>query len=281
MTTKNRAKTTTQTATTTWELVTPEIAQKFIESMGPNRRVVQKHVDYLAQAMKNGEWVESAGDPVRFNEQGELIDGQHRLWAIIETGMSFHFNIVRGLPIESMAVLDTGRSRSLRNFLEIAGEHNATILSATLYNLQQYWETGEIAKGWGGRLGTRKAFLILQEHPGIRVSVSKVYQVNHVLRGGQGRWATIHYILAQIDYEDTEFFFEKLYSGDGLPLNSPILLLRNRLLDARYSSRRAMNQRDFSALAFKAWNLYRTGTTLQQLTFRGGGARPEEYPKPI
>ena len=269
------------TATSKWEYITPDIAQKFLEVMGPNQKVSQKHVDYLVSAMKTGEWIEGAGDPIQFNEQGEFINGQHRMWAIIESGMSFYFNVMRGLPIAAMGTIDTGRSRSLKAFLEIAKEANASTVSAVLYNLYEYQNTGEISKGWSQRLSTKKAFLMLQDHPSIRDSAAKALPIQHVLRGGQGRWATMHYILSNIDYDDAEFFFDKLTTGEGLPSNSPIALLRGRMLDVRYSNRQKMAQRDFSALIFKAWNLYRTGTTIQQLSFRGGGANPEQYPKPV
>ena len=269
------------TTTSSWELVTPVIAQQMLESMGPNQKVSQGHVDYLAGAMKSGEWIEAAGDPIRFNDQGELIDGQHRLWAIIETGLSFFFTVTRGLPVEAMGVLDTGRSRSLKAFLEIAKESYSGVLSAVIYNLNEYWNTGEIAKGWSQRLSTRKAFVILQDHAGVRDSIVKTLPVQHALHGGHGRWATMHYILGVIDYEDADAFFEKLATGDSIASNSPIAILRGRMLDVRYSNRQKMAQRDFSALVFKAWNMYRTGETSKQLSFRGGGARPEEYPRPV
>src|SRR3990167_824903 len=225
------------TTTSSWEMVTPVIAQQMLESMGPNQKVSQKHVDYLAGAMKAGEWIEAAGVPIRFNDQKELIDGQHRLWAIIETGLSFFFTVTRGLPVEAMAVLDTGRSRSLKAFLEIAKENYSSALSAVIYNLNEYWSTGEIAKGWSNRLSTRKAFIILQDHPGIRDSIVKTLPVQHALRGGHGRWASLHYILAGVDYDDADLFFDKLATGEGISGNSPISLLRSRMLDVRYSNR--------------------------------------------
>ena len=269
------------TAQMTWELIRPDDARKILETMRANRKVIQRHVDKLAELMRRGEWVETAGDPIRFNQQGELIDGQHRLWALLESGVSLHFTIIRGIPAEAMDVLDTGLRRGLKDFLEIHGEKYAKVLSSTLNYLNVYWGTKELAGDpWHIRsLTAKEALKVLEEHPGIRESVTRGDAVAHLLGGGQGRWAAIHYILSRIHYQDTEEFYRKLLTGQDMTMGSPISLLRNRLILDRHSLKR-MGLREYSALVFKVWNLYRHGESIQLLTWRGGGAHPEVYPIP-
>lgn len=279
------AKVATKTATQTiisWEVIGPDEARKFLETVGVNRKVVQAHVERLAESMRRGEWVEMAGDPIRFNQQGELIDGQHRLWAVIEAGATLRFAVGRGLPAEAMTVLDTGRRRTLADFLEMRGEHNAAALAGALNYLHHYWVTKEmVSVQWGIKsLTVTEALKSLEEHPGIRESATAAHSVARHLGGGQSRWAAIHYVLTSIDYPDAEQFFKKLLTAEEVPQGSPISLLRSQLI-ADWHSIRRMGIREYIALVFKAWNLYRRGEPVRMLSWRGGGANPEEYPIPV
>lgn len=275
-------KTLTAQTTVAWEVIGPDEARKMLEAMRVNRKVVQVHVERLAESMRRGEWVEMAGDPIRFNQQGELVDGQHRLWAVIEAGVSLRFAVARGLPAEAMTVLDTGRRRTLADFLEMRGEHNADVLAGALGYLHHYWATKEmVLVQWGVRsLTVNEAFKILEEHPGIRESATATHSVARRLGGGRARWAAIHYVLASIDYEDAGDFFKKLLTAEEVPKGSPIGLLRSQL-SADWHAMRHMGIREYIALVFKAWNLYRRGEPVKMLSWRGGGAHPEEYPIPV
>ncbi len=280
MATKTATKTATQTAIS-WEVIGPDEARKYLETVGVNRKVVQVHVERLAESMRGGEWVEMAGDPIRFNQQGELIDGQHRLWAVIEAGMPLRFAVARGLPVEAMTVLDTGRRRTLADFLEMHGEHNAAVMAGALGYLHYYWTTNEMVPiQWGVRkLTVPEALKLLEEHPGIRESVTVTHAVARLIGGGRSRWAAIHYVPSSIDYSDAEQFFKKLLTAEEVPQGSPISLLRNHLI-ADWHAMRHMGIREYIALVFKAWNLYRRGEPVKMLSWRGGGAYPEEYPIP-
>lgn len=270
----------TQT-TISWEKIGPDEARKILETVGVNRKVVQVHVERLAESMRGGEWVEMAGDPIRFNQQGELIDGQHRLWAVIEAGATLRFAVARGLPAEAQTVLDTGRRRTLADFLEMHGEHNAVVLAGALGYLYYYWATKEMVPAqWGVKKVTvTEALKMLEEHPGIRESATVTHSVARLIGGGRSRWAAIHYVLSSIDYSDAEQFFKKLATAEEVPKGSPIGLLRNHLI-ADCHSMRHMGIREYIALVFKAWNLYRRGERVRVLSWRGGGAHPEEYPSP-
>jgi hypothetical protein len=98
--------------------VTPEVATEWLASMGVNRKLSLSNAEAIALAMTEGNW-HNDGTPIRFNENGQMIDGQHRCTAIVETGKTQRLFVVRNVPQEAMTTLDTGKTRSRSDVLSI------------------------------------------------------------------------------------------------------------------------------------------------------------------
>jgi hypothetical protein len=104
-------------------LITPDQAMEWLEQTNTNnRKLSQKHVDRLARDMTDGKWVLTHSG-IAFGPDGTLLDGQHRLWAICMSGMSVEMFVWRGVEPQSMMAIDAGKSRSLADILNIAGEN--------------------------------------------------------------------------------------------------------------------------------------------------------------
>lgn len=127
--------------TTKVETITPEIATEIIEKHNPrNRNISETTVDAYTTDMKNKRWT-LTHQGLAFDENGDLIDGQHRLWAIILSGCSIEFNITRGIPVKqnkggieinSMDNIDNGRLRSVGTQLGLShGIKNSACVSGT------------------------------------------------------------------------------------------------------------------------------------------------------
>ncbi|HTW89731.1 MAG TPA: hypothetical protein VMD75_17165 [Candidatus Binataceae bacterium] len=79
----------------THELVTPEKAREFMR-LSKNRRPVQPHsVSEYASIMQAGKWEDTGMQPVVFDKHGALINGQHRMLAIIRSGVAVRLHIIR------------------------------------------------------------------------------------------------------------------------------------------------------------------------------------------
>ena len=78
------------------EKVTPDTAQMWLTKMPKNRNIRPGDVARYARDMSSGKWG-LAGDPVRFDKDGNLIDGQHRLQAIIRSDTTQEMVVIRGL----------------------------------------------------------------------------------------------------------------------------------------------------------------------------------------
>ena len=105
-------------------------AEMMLKKNYSNRKLTKTNVRFLSKQMKEGKWLFD-GQPIRFDEFGRLLDGQHRLNAVIHSDTEQEFLIVSGIPSESFKVMDTGKVRSGGDALSILGVSYANYVSAT------------------------------------------------------------------------------------------------------------------------------------------------------
>jgi hypothetical protein len=112
------------------ELIEPKMAEKYLASNPLNRNVSTRVITNYANDMRAGNW-KLVGDPIRFDDKGNLLDGQHRLQACITADVPFESVVIRGLSPDTRGVVDSGRKRTGANVLEMAGiKGNSMVLSA-------------------------------------------------------------------------------------------------------------------------------------------------------
>jgi len=102
--------------------VTPSIAEAWLNANETNRKLRPGVVERYAADMQSGRWTECLV-PIAFYEDGTLANGQHRLWAICESGVTVQFEILRGLSKEAGLNIDTGLNRTLVDNARISGEY--------------------------------------------------------------------------------------------------------------------------------------------------------------
>jgi len=103
-----------------YENITPKVATKYLNANTLNRPLKPGHVERLASDMKAGAWTKCLA-PIAFYEDGSLADGQHRLWAIVESGVTVRFRVVRELPKEAGVNIDTGIIRTVVDVARLQG----------------------------------------------------------------------------------------------------------------------------------------------------------------
>lgn len=127
------------------ETITPEMAVIYLENnFSNNRNISWVKVKAYVEAMKRGEW-ELINDAICFDDKGKLINGQHRLAAVRESGIAVEFLVTRGLPRSSASKMDIGRKRTAAERLKIDGfnlsEKNHEQELACVRNALVPWET--------------------------------------------------------------------------------------------------------------------------------------------
>ena len=106
---------------TSIETITPEMAAEFLTNNFINNRDIKPTaVKRFASMIKRGDWQISC-DAIGFDEHGNLINGQHRMSAVVKANQSADFLVVRGFPAKAMAVLDQGNKRMMHERLRIKG----------------------------------------------------------------------------------------------------------------------------------------------------------------
>lgn len=98
--------------TTTQETITPEIATEWLKKNKKNRPMQASRTEGLANDMKSGNWILN-GEAVKFGEDGNLKDGQHRLQACVLAEAPFQTLVVRGLSSDAQQTMDQGKQRTL------------------------------------------------------------------------------------------------------------------------------------------------------------------------
>lgn len=103
-------------------LVTPEEAQGYLNAnFALNRTLDKAVVDQYIRDIKNNEFTLST-DFIGFDVDGALINGQHRLSAVVAANKPCYFGIVAGLPTENAQNLDKGKKRDRSNRLAFDGK---------------------------------------------------------------------------------------------------------------------------------------------------------------
>ncbi len=92
-------------------LVTPEMATQFLAFNEQNRRVRAGWGDYLAYSIRSGEW-KATHQGIAFSDSGRLIDGQHRMMAIVKADIPVNVMVTYGLPDDAFTVIDNGVKRT-------------------------------------------------------------------------------------------------------------------------------------------------------------------------
>lgn len=109
----------------TQELITPERAARYLENNGVNRPLGIGTVAQYQGDMERKVWT-PCPVAIVFYEDGQLGNGQHRLWAILQSGIPQHCLVIRGWPRSAAMNIDTGKARTLRDAAHIMGDTSIT-----------------------------------------------------------------------------------------------------------------------------------------------------------
>lgn len=98
--------------------VTPKIAKRYLENNGVNRTLSKKTIDAYARDMLNDKWKLKTGNAISISKDGVLLDGQHRLNAVIESDLAIPMWVCYGCDDDG--VYDRNRGRSVRDQLNMS-----------------------------------------------------------------------------------------------------------------------------------------------------------------
>jgi hypothetical protein len=253
--------------------IDPTYARQLLLNTNKNNRPLNaQHVKRLAAAMTAGHW-KFNGDTITLSGD-RLIDGQHRLAACAESGVTIEVILVKGVNADVFDTKDVGKKRNPADTFSIRGEHNCATLGAALQLLHHYLTVQCRSQRAAYPITVLEE--VLEQHPGIRRSVSLVSSQKVKFIPGSALSA-LHYLFSQKDTVLADAFLEALTSGTNLAEIDPIYVLRERLLNNMVAKGKVPTLY-LMAVTVKAWNAMRKGRTIRNLGWRGGEESPEDFP---
>ena len=125
------------------QTIKPEMAQVMLTANENNRNIHVRGLTARLRDIIDGRW-ELNGQGLIVAKTGQLNDGQHRLWAILLSGVATRFSVFYGATRESRATLDLGEKRPPRDRFRFAGIPNDSRV-ASIVNLTHHLISGRDA----------------------------------------------------------------------------------------------------------------------------------------
>lgn len=214
----------------------PGLAMTWLQTMTMNRPVSQLIVENYASDMAQGRW-RLTKEAISFNERGELDDGQHRLWAVIESGATIPLAVVWDAPNDEFEVIDSGRPRTTGQLLRMEGVPNGTqVAAAARMVLRYHMYPGIIWTGGAAAKVTRTQVLdYLADHHMDTANLHAVQRA-HILTASS--WVAFEHIItneAPSGHRWAEFAHGTI-TGAGLSEGDPRLALRSYRGNGRWGA---------------------------------------------
>jgi len=268
------------------EEITPDRARQLLDINHRNRQLSQPAVNRLVEIIHRNEWMEDSTDAIGIDRDGGVVNGQHRLQAVIAANAPIRALIVYGVRPEVIKVIDQGRGRTLAQYLAMSGDYDEpSVLAGALEWIYRMQSGYERTMSQEVRPTVPQLLDVLTHHPKLVYSVAPAAEAKGV--GVDPKVGTAyHYAFADVNSERADEFFERLGSGEGLENNNPIHTLRERLIEdiRRKATPNGTGVHVWEKVAWlvKAWEAYRAGEELspRQLKFVKSGPRAERVPHP-
>jgi hypothetical protein len=170
--------------------------------------------------MKDGDW-KLNGESIVFDDNGNVIDGQHRLTAIVESGVTIKSVVVRGVDRSTFTSIDSGVRRDGGDILAVSGYTYSKPLAAALNVIEMYnryggfHNTGSYSSSNMVRSKKTDHVELAKKYEGCIPSVAYVHNKSPKVRPFRPAafTAAIHYIFGLESPQARDRFFESIETG--------------------------------------------------------------------
>lgn len=250
--------------------ITPDYAKELLKLNTNNRPVRGGHVKFLSAIMTRGEF-QFNGDAIRISESNVILDGQHRLLAIIKSGITLKVVVIRGLQNSAFKTIDVdGMKRTSGQVLGLNNikNYNGVASATRLYFLLK--QNGDPFNTTNSPSATQ-ILNMADSNPLIAECVSTITGmawIKKYLKLSIGSFLLA--VFAEKNKEKAFEFFNMLDSGASLCSDNPIYLLRERIISDSATVGSKIDQTYIVKLAFKTFNYYLTNKKIKCLKLVAG-----------
>jgi len=250
--------------------LTPHMAKEFLKRNTDNfRRLDAARVDHYAKDMRNGVF-RFNGDSIKFDREGLLIDGQHRLAAVVKSNTSIDTIIVRGVEPESALTIDDGKPRQASDWLRHKHVKNANNIAAIsrycLIAKRGLWKNQSVGKGYITRSDIIQ--YALQHNDNLQGAYKLAASGKRYLPAsflGALTYIAVGERCNPADNTTVSWFCRGLATGLDLCDTDAVYHLRQRLTTTHHAQK--LNPYLQRMLMTLAWNKTAEGETTRQLKF--------------
>lgn len=274
--------------------MTPALARTLLADNPVNRKLSQARVRGITGLIQRGEW-QMDGNPIKQGDDGTLIDGQHRLEAIAESGTEgVPVILITGLPVTTRLAVDSGKTRTFADYLTLRGVPNGMSMAAAV---RTYWNWENNLYSWSQDWFLRPSpthgqlwELFEKRTEDFRDGVSRANSVLRVVRAARSPIAAGWLIFGDVEcdncgpvQDDREEFYDLLAMRTVHPTENVSVFIK--LMNRKDRTEIEVGRSNYSqtvqlALLIKTWNAYREGRDIGTLRFTRGGKNREKFPSP-
>lgn len=272
-------------------LVDAETAASWLLRNQDNRNFSERTCAGYVRDITNDDWP-FTGDPVRFAEDGRLLDGQHRLEAVKRTGIATLMTVITGLGKHTQRYMDGGRKRTAQDQLAIDKIPNYVTVAAIarmviLWNPNGFWDPAGGVQIVGNKRPTTvpEILTFVKDFPGVHLAATEALKVQRARIGCKASAVGAAFLRAStlerdgVTFEAADFF-HKVATGEELSKGSPILALIRSIERARTGDKSAGGNAQVPLLykIIRTWNAVRDDELLERMALPNGGLTNASFP---
>lgn len=259
--------------------VTPDHATLWLHLNERNRNVNPRVVDRYLRDMDAGNWAFN-GETIKFAANGKLLDGQHRLTAIVRHGRPILALVVRGLPDASQDVMDTGRKRTGADMFAINQRRHAVTLAAVT-RLAVAWQQGKITTA-DSKVSEYVSNPMLRDavndDPMLEWATALATSLNAEFPAKSSAVGFSAWLMGYTDQDATIDFLTAVAEMRTDGTGDPRFTLRRRLNQAK-ENRERLTAIEESYMIVRSWNAWRNGERLSMLKTNSPAGGPMAFPQ--
>lgn len=254
------------------------IAERWLGANHQNRNLNRRLVDRYKADMAAGDWT-FTGEAVKFSDNGKLLDGQHRLHAIVETGASVLMLVVRGLDQQAQDVMDTGRKRSAADMLQMHGVSNHSN-TAAVARLVIGYRNGHIRTAHSqfvGEVTHSQILSLVDTDPYLTWAATVATTAGKSMSANPSAIGFAAWVAGRSDSEGIRSFLQATAEMRTNGPGDPRYTLANRLRSAR-DQRERLTSIQQAWLICRAFEAHRKGDPLKILKMSSTSGGPAPFP---
>lgn len=268
--------------------LSPDMAMDVLtlNDMGKNRHIDESRIEDYRDEIKTGNFPVN-GDTICIDWNHGLVDGQHRLWAIWESGKTVLCIIVTGLDPKVIAYKDIGKNRTAFD-ITVINEFgtNGTAMAAAVKNILYWEDTGKVSSSLSNRnVHNRRVQAFYKKK-------AKASELNDFIEFGKvanetvkrwlspSQWGFIYYTLYNLPFNNpdrsrkkVEEFLTAFYEGNNLKKTDPIMVARNIFMNEFKTIIKSGKKNKIAGglvtakikIVFAAWNHWFKGESVNEL----------------